>query len=98
MPPDFNSSQLSSAPDPVTALIASFLESRTNKSWGVDEDLFGSGAITSLFALELVVHIEREFNVEVVGPELSPENLRTIRSIASMVGRLTRDGDAARDA
>lgn len=71
-----------------------FLAARTKATWGIDEDLFASGAVSSLFAMELVVHLEQTFGITVVGPDLMMDNFRTIRSMTELVGRLgTGDGN-----
>ena len=65
-----------------------FLVSRTKRSWEADEDLFAAGVVSSLFALELVVYLEKAHGVEVEGEYLSIDNFRTIRSIEDMVRKL----------
>jgi methoxymalonate biosynthesis protein len=65
-----------------------FLESRTGTSWAPDEDLFASGAVSSLFAMELVLHLEKTFAVTIGGEELKLDNFRTVRAMTSLVERL----------
>jgi methoxymalonate biosynthesis acyl carrier protein len=65
-----------------------FLVNRTKKSWEPEEDLFASGHVSSLFALELVVYLEKAYGVEVEGEYLSIEHFRTIRRIEQMVREL----------
>nr|WP_245572383.1 acyl carrier protein [Actinokineospora enzanensis] len=62
-----------------------FLASRTKRTWEPDEDLFASGVVSSLFALELVVHLEKAYGVEVEGEYLSLENFRTVNAMEKMV-------------
>jgi methoxymalonate biosynthesis acyl carrier protein len=57
-----------------------------------DVDLFGSGLVSSLFALQLVVHLEQAFGVEVAGPDLTLDNFRTVDAMTALVLRL-RAGD-----
>ena len=71
-----------------------FLDARTKRSWSIDEDLFASGVVSSLFALELVVHLEQTFGVEVSGEELMLDNFRTVRAMTDLVERL-RGGPAS---
>jgi len=65
-----------------------FLQARTKQSWAPDEDLFASGAVSSLLALELVVHLEKAYGVEVDGEHLSLDNFRTINRIEQLVREL----------
>jgi methoxymalonate biosynthesis acyl carrier protein len=46
-----------------------------------------------LFALELVVHLENAFGVEVAGPELKLDNFRTVDAMTALVGRLSGSSD-----
>lgn len=73
--------------------VLEFLEARTKRSWSPDEDLFASGAVSSLFAMELVVHLEQTFGIEITGDELTFDNFRTVRTMTELVGRL-RGGPA----
>ncbi|ASQ93337.1 acyl carrier protein [Streptomyces sp. 11-1-2] len=65
-----------------------FLHSRTKKVWQEDADLFASGGLSSLFAMELVVHLEKSYGVSVRGKDLKLDNFRTVRSMVSLVRRL----------
>jgi methoxymalonate biosynthesis acyl carrier protein len=65
-----------------------FIEDRTKLSWTKEQDLFASGAVTSLFAMELVVFVEETFGVSVAGPDLTLDNFRTVRAMADLVARL----------
>jgi methoxymalonate biosynthesis acyl carrier protein len=73
--------------------IGEFLEAKTRVSWEPEVDLFASGAVSSLFAMELVVFVEGTFGVTVEGADLALDNFRTLRSMSSLVTRL-RSGDA----
>ncbi|OLT24652.1 methoxymalonate biosynthesis protein [Nocardiopsis sp. CNR-923] len=75
----------------VTELIT-FLESRTRASWGEDVDLFATGGLSSMFAMELVVHLERTHGVSIRGGDLRLDNFRTVRTMADLVLRLRTDG------
>ncbi|MCG0284245.1 acyl carrier protein [Streptomyces sp. PSAA01] len=66
------------------------LELRTGKTWSADADVFGSGGLSSLFAMELVVHLEQTYAIAVRGADLQMDNFRTARSMAALVGRLRR--------
>ncbi|MFK4067213.1 acyl carrier protein [Streptomyces sp. NPDC029674] len=70
--------------------ILRFLEARTKRSWGTDADLFASGGLSSLFAMELVVHLEKSFGVSVRGADLRLDNFRTVTAMTELVQRLQK--------
>lgn len=70
------------------AALTDFLELRTKRVWEPATDLFASGAVTSIFAMELVVHVEQTFGVTIEGDELNMENFRTVDAMVAMVFRL----------
>ncbi|GCD98550.1 acyl carrier protein [Embleya hyalina] len=83
---------------PVAAIedrIGAFLEAKTKATWEREVDLFASGAVSSLFAMELVVFVESTFGIAVEGPDLALDNFRTLRSMSALVIRLRGGGDDA---
>lgn len=68
--------------------ILEFFKSK-GKSTGLefDTDLFKTGFVNSLFALEMVVYLEKAFGVRIRNSEITEENFRTISSIAGVVNR-----------
>jgi methoxymalonate biosynthesis acyl carrier protein len=75
-------------PEAIRTDLTEFVEQQTKHPVTADLDLFGSGLVSSLFALQLVVHVETAFGVAVQGPELSLDNFRTIDTITELVLRL----------
>ncbi|QKW18562.1 acyl carrier protein [Kitasatospora sp. NA04385] len=65
-----------------------FLEGRTGTAWDADTDLFEAGGLSSLFAMQLVVHLEKSYAVAVRGADLRLDNFRTVRRMAALVTRL----------
>ncbi|WP_406492317.1 acyl carrier protein [Streptomyces sp. NBC_00846] len=53
-----------------------------------DQDIFALGYINSLFAMELVMFIEKTFGVAVPNGELKIDNFRTVAAMSALVGRL----------
>ena len=51
----------------------------------VDQDLFGSGLVNSLFALQLVLHVEADFGLSVSNEDLDLDNFRSLQAIASFI-------------
>lgn len=52
-----------------------------------DEDIFSLGFVNSLFAMQLVMFLEKEFGVKVDNKDLDFDNFRTINAIADLVTR-----------
>jgi methoxymalonate biosynthesis acyl carrier protein len=65
-----------------------YLESRTTTRWDPDRDLFNTGGLSSLFAMELVVYLEKSFDVVIMGSDLRLDNFRTVRAMTALVHRL----------
>jgi methoxymalonate biosynthesis acyl carrier protein len=85
---------------PVTAeaiekALLSFLEQRVKTTVEPDQDLFKSGLVSSMFAMQLVVRLEELYDIAIIGPELTLDNFRTVQAMTGLVLRL-RDavGDA----
>ena len=56
---------------------------------GENEDIFQIGFVNSLFAMELVMFVEKTFSVIVPNEELRIDNFRTAVSMAELVDRLS---------
>ncbi|MBB5936683.1 phosphopantetheine-binding protein [Streptomyces zagrosensis] len=56
-----------------------------------DEDIFELGFVNSLFAMQLVMFIEKTFSLRVPNQELRLDSFRTIDSMAKLVERLSSD-------
>ena len=54
-----------------------------------DEDIFAMGFVTSLFAIQLVLFVEREFEISVENEDLTMDNFRSIDTIVHFVERKT---------
>lgn len=65
-----------------------FVENQTKQAVTTDLDLFGSGLVSSLFALQLVLHVETTFGVAVQGGDLKLDNFRSVDTITDLVLRL----------
>lgn len=51
-------------------------------------DIFSLGFVNSLFAMELVMFVEKTFGVTIPNEELRIDNFRSANSMADLVGRL----------
>lgn len=52
-----------------------------------DQDMFETGYVNSMFALQLVQFVEGEFGVTVDSDDLELDNFRTVSAIAAFVER-----------
>ncbi|RLV77858.1 methoxymalonate biosynthesis protein [Streptomyces rapamycinicus NRRL 5491] len=68
--------------------ITAFVSERVKAEVPADQDLFGSGLVSSMFAMELVVHLEQAFSVQILGDDLKRDNFRTIEAMTALVVRL----------
>lgn len=71
-----------------------FLTERIKTEVAPDQDLFKTGLVSSMFAMELVVHLEESYGISIIGPELKLDNFRTVHAMTALVLRL-RDGAGA---
>ena len=54
-----------------------------------DEDIFALGFVNSMFAMQLVLFIEKEFQLTIENEDLDFENFRTINAMTNLVERKT---------
>ncbi len=52
-----------------------------------DEDIFAIGIVHSLFAMQLILFIEKEFGIEIDEDELDFDTIRTLNDISALVGK-----------
>lgn len=68
--------------------IRSFVKARyPTAEVGDSDDIFALGYVNSLFAMELVVFIERHFDITIPNDELKLDNFRTIKAMTGLVER-----------
>jgi acyl carrier protein len=78
------------------AAIRSFLGARFPQVELADEeDIFALGFVNSLFAMELVLFVERTFSLEIPNDELTLDNFRSVKSMAELVQRQTGQAQSA---
>lgn len=71
----------------ISEQLLAFLHEKLGRELGASSDLFATG-ISSLFALQLVVHLEERYGVSVGGADLNMENFRTVDAMVGLVRRL----------
>jgi len=75
-------------PNQVKETVRKFINASINvDSLGDDENLFESGVVNSLFAVELMTFVERQFGIEIGMDDLDIENFKSISATAAFVAR-----------
>jgi methoxymalonate biosynthesis acyl carrier protein len=69
---------------PLRAFMANAFQGRNIAD---DDDIFALGFANSLFAMQLVAFVEREFGIEIGSEDLEMDNFRSIRAISALVER-----------
>lgn len=62
-----------------------------------NEDIFALGFVNSLFAMQLVLFVEKNFNITVANEDLELDNFRTIEALTNLVARKQQPVAAAMD-
>lgn len=62
-----------------------FAEKRKKEIPNDDTDLFENGFVDSLFAIEIVVFLEKEFKIKIKNKDITKDNFRNINNIANVV-------------
>jgi methoxymalonate biosynthesis acyl carrier protein len=56
---------------------------------GDDEQIFAAGFVNSMFAMQLVLFLEKNFKIAIANEDLELKNFQTINAMADLVGRKT---------
>jgi methoxymalonate biosynthesis acyl carrier protein len=57
---------------------------------GDDEQIFASGFVSSMFAMQLVLFLEKNFKIAIANEDLELKNFQTINAMAELIGRKTQ--------
>ncbi len=52
-----------------------------------DEDIFGTKLVASLFAMQLVLFVEKEFKIQVENQDLDLKNFNSVNAITGFIER-----------
>ena len=85
---DSDQAVVSVAAEAIEEALLSFLAERVKTEVAPDQDLFRSGLVSSMFAMQLVVHLEESYDIVIIGPELKLDNFRTVQAMTNLVLRL----------
>lgn len=75
-------------PESVKAELLRFLTERVKAPVAPEDDLFAAGLVSSMFAMQLVVHLEDTYDIEIVGPDLTMDSFRSVAAMTALVHRL----------
>lgn len=67
-----------------------FTERKMADGLTYDTELMDSGKVNSLFALEIVLYLEKTFKIRLKGKDINKNNFRTINTIAELVERVQK--------
>lgn len=56
---------------------------------GDDEQIFASGVVNSMFAMQLVLFLEKSFKIAIANEDLDLKNFQTINAMADLIARKT---------
>ncbi len=74
----------------IRAQLRAFLEQYfDNYQLADQEDIFATGYVTSMFAIQLVTFIESRFSIEIDSDDLKLDNFRTIDAMQTLITRKT---------
>ncbi len=65
--------------------IMEFFKSKNISDIQNDTDLFKGGYVNSLFALEIVMFLEKEFKIKIKNKDITEKNFKTVQSMAEVV-------------
>jgi methoxymalonate biosynthesis acyl carrier protein len=72
--------------DDLTSTIRSFIGEHVRDTELTDhQDIFATGSVSSLFAVQLVMWVERTFKIAVQSADLDIDNFRTVNDVVSFV-------------
>jgi methoxymalonate biosynthesis acyl carrier protein len=70
------------------AIIREFLSQRVRgRELKDDEDIFALGFVNSMFAMQLVMFVEKEFQITVEDEDLDIANFNSVDAISALVAR-----------
>jgi methoxymalonate biosynthesis acyl carrier protein len=70
--------------DKIRKFLARFFQNYDLKD---DEDIFALGFVNSLFAMQLVLFVEQEFQISIDNEDLEIDNFRTINALLALIQR-----------
>ncbi len=70
----------------IKSIVSEYIESSTNiTGLAYDMDIFEEGLVNSLFAIELMTYLEKEFSIKITMDDLDMSHFKSVDSIAAFV-------------
>jgi methoxymalonate biosynthesis acyl carrier protein len=85
-------------PGAIQEALLGFLAEHIKTEVAPDQDLFKSGVVSSMFAMQLVVHLEETYDIAIIGPDLKLDHFRTVEAMTGLVVRLRASSETGADA
>ena len=76
------------AADVIRAELVDHLSSGLKIAVVGDQDLFAEGLVSSMAAMQLVIHLEQNYGIEIAGRDLRLDNFRSVDAMVALVQRL----------
>lgn len=74
--------------DPIKTPIRNFFQQHISADDITDDsDIFALGYVNSLFAMQIVNFIEKQFNMALENKDLNVDNFRSINNISALISR-----------
>lgn len=71
----------------IRAFLSKYIQNTDIKD---DEDIFTSGFVNSLFAMQLVLFLEGQFSITIENEDLQMDNFRSINALSQLINRKTQ--------
>lgn len=77
---------------PVRQQIREFIERHVRqRNFDDDVDIFALGFVNSMFAMQLVLFVEKDFGIKVEDEDLEIDNFKSVNAIGDLVERKWRE-------
>ncbi|HEU4889473.1 MAG TPA: phosphopantetheine-binding protein [Thermoanaerobaculia bacterium] len=75
------------ADEQIATQVREFITRFVRTHLGDDDDIFATGFVNSMFAMQLVSFVEMTFGIEIESDDLDIENFRSVNAICRLVER-----------
>ena len=73
--------------EPTKEKLRAFLARHISRAIADDDQIFAAGFVNSLFAMQLVLFLEKNFKIAIGNEDLELKNFESINAMAELVGR-----------
>jgi len=72
--------------DAIKQSLSAYLKKFIQKEIAADDEIITSGLVNSLFAMQLILFIEKEFSLKIGNEDLDIKNFNSLNAISRFVG------------